>query len=175
MLLIHWPRQPTSDRRLTNRKQRKGLTQKWPLGTEVVQLSSPAQLFSQLALLQGGQWEPQAWGGNTEQTSGGETGDPAGSLLDVKGQECRFGDQRSKGRRGEKTENRKGSHCLFNPCPLRVSIYSGTNLQASREGQWGREHPFHCPLGWSSPETSPLYIGCGAAAQSWGAYTRKPA
>lgn len=40
MLLIHPPRQPTSDRRLTNRKQRKGLTQKWPLGTEVVQLSS---------------------------------------------------------------------------------------------------------------------------------------
>ena len=54
-------------------------------------------------------------------------------------QKDRSGGMRTKGEQKgggtEKTEKRKGSHCLFNPCTLQVSIYSGTNLQASRKGQ----------------------------------------
>ena len=111
--------------------------------------------------------------GDTKQTSGGEKGDPTGSLLDVKGQECRYEDQGiAKGRRDRKDWKTEREPLPFQTLHLRVSIYSGTNLQASRKGQWGREHPVHCPLEWSSPETSPLYISCGPAAQRWDSHPR---
>ena len=86
----------------------------------------------------------------------------------LRGWECRYRTKGElKGGGTEKTEKRERDRKRLQVQPLPVGVYSGTNLCASRKGQLRREHPVHCPLGWSSLETSQLYVDCGTLTHRW--------
>ena len=86
----------------------------------------------------------------------------------LRGWECRYRTKGElKGGGTEKTEKRERDRKRLQFQPPPVCVYSGTNLCASRKGQLRREHPVHCPLGWSSLETSQLYVDCGTLTHRW--------